>query len=219
MGANPATQATPQKQINTKTKTKNYNIGGGGPDDATVVAATQFQELITAGVDMINLELTILGDPYYLADSGMGNYSAKGVENFSCINADGSVNYQQTQVVVQVNFRTPIDINLDTGFYNFGDTKPVAQFSGLYNIIEVSSTFSRGSFKQVLKMIRILGQDNPTAPEAAQPSILPTQEKTPTILETNNNILAAITKKNNNVNSAPPNPGLPGVINSGGFTI
>jgi hypothetical protein len=218
-GSSPTTQATPQKQIRTKTKTKNYNIGGGGPDDATVVAATQFQELITAGVDMINLDLTILGDPYYLGDSGMGNYSAKGVENFSCINADGAVNYQDTQIVVQVNFRTPIDINLDTGFYNFGDTKPVTQFSGLYQLIEVTSTFSRGSFKQVLKMLRIPNQDNPKADQGPQVSTLSNQVKPPTIVETNNNILAAITKKNNNVNTNPPTPTLPGVVDTRGFTI
>jgi hypothetical protein len=218
-GSSPATQATPQKQVNTNIKTKTYNIGGGGLDDATVVAATQFQELITNGVDMINLDLTILGDPYYLADSGMGNYSAKGVDNFTCINANGSVNYQDTQVVVQVNFRTPIDVNLNTGFYNFGDTKPVTQFSGLYMIIEVSSAFSRGSFKQVLKMIRIPNQDNPKAETGAPVNTLSNQIKDPTIKETNNNGLETITKKNNNVNSTPPNPSLPGVVNTGGFTI
>lgn len=218
-GASPSTQATPQKQIQTNVKTKTYNIGGGGPDDATVVAATQFADLITNGVDMINLDLTILGDPYFLADSGMGNYSAKGVDNFNCINSDGTANYQETQIVVQVNFRTPIDINLDTGFYNFGDTKPVTQFSGLYQLIEVASTFSRGSFKQILKMLRIPGQDNPSAEPATQTSTLASQAKAPTILETNNNILAAITKKNNNVNTSPPNPGLPGIVNTGGFQI
>jgi len=218
-GASPVTQATPQKQINTTIRTPYYNIGGGGPDDATVVAATQFQELITAGTDMINLDLTVLGDPYYLGDSGMGNYSAKGVEQFSGITADGGINYQQGQVVVQVNFRTPIDINLNTGFYNFGDTKPVAQFSGLYNIIEVQSEFTRGKFKQVLKMIRVVGQDNPKAEEPTQTSTLSNQVKTPTILETNNNVLAAITKKTNNVNASAPNPSLPGIVNTGGFTI
>jgi len=213
IGSSPLTQATPQKQINTKTKTRTYNIGGGGPDDAIAVAAGQFQELVTAGVDMINLDLTILGDPYFLADSGMGNYSAKGVGNFKCINADGSANYQETEIVVQVNFRTPIDVNLDTGFYNFGDTKPVTQFSGLYNIIEVSSSFSRGMFKQVLKMLRIPGQDNSAAESSPQTNI---------VLNTSPNNASSsyygqVTGKNN-VNSNPPNPGLPGVINTGGFT-
>jgi hypothetical protein len=168
---------------------------------------------------MINLDLTVLGDPYYLGDSGMGNYSAKGVEKFTGITADGGINYQQGQVVVKVNFRTPIDINLNTGFYNFGDTKPVAQFSGLYNIIEVQSEFSRGKFKQVLKMIRVIGQDNPKAEEPAQSSTLANQAKAPTIIETNNNILAAITKKTNNVNANAPTPSLPGIVNTGGFTI
>ena len=215
----PISQQTPAKNIETKIQTTTYKFGGGGQDDASTVAARQFQDLITQGADMINLDLTILGDPYYLGDSGMGNYSAKGVVGYNNITSDGSVNYQNGQVTVEVNFRTPVDINMDTGFYNFGDTKPVAQFSGLYNVISVDSEFVRGKFKQMLKMIRIMGQDNPKADEPTQSSTLSTQAGADSITQTNSNILAAITKKNNNVNSTPPNSALPGVQNTGGVTI
>jgi hypothetical protein len=68
-------------------------------------------------------------------------------------------------------------------------------------------------------MIRIPNQDNPKAETGAPVNTLSNQIKAPTIKETKNNVLEAITKKNNNVNSTPPNPSLPGVVNTGGFTI
>jgi hypothetical protein len=51
----------------------------------------------TNGVDMINLNLTILGDPYYLATSGTGNYTATAT-NFQNLTSDGEMNYQNGEV-------------------------------------------------------------------------------------------------------------------------
>ncbi len=205
-------QETPTSTRTEGTGSRTYKLGGGGPDDATTIAARQFQDMITEGSDMITLELTILGDPYFLGDSGMGNYSAKGVVGFQNINADGAIDYQNGTVVISVNFRTPIDINQNTGFYNFGDTSPVSQFSGLYQINMVDSEFSRGKFKQILKMFRIKGQDNPTAEEPADPSILNTQDAKVFNTNTNTSFLRAVTG-NNNINAVAPNTALPGVAN------
>jgi hypothetical protein len=204
-------QETPTSTRTESTGSTTYKLGGGGPDDATTIAARQFQDMITEGSDMITLELTILGDPYYLGDSGMGNYSAKGVVGFQNINADGAIDYQNGTVVITVNFRTPIDINQNTGFYNFGDTSPVSQFSGLYQINMVESDFSRGKFKQVIKMFRIKGQDNPTAEEPADSSVLNTQDaKVFNTAQTNTSIIRTLTG-NNNINAVAPDTAQPGV--------
>lgn len=223
-GAKPNAQQTPQQMRNDLLNTSSYKQGGSGVDDPATKAAKHFHDIITQGFDMINLELKIMGDPYYIADSGLGNYTAKGVKGFDNITSDGSVNYQNGQVIITVNFRTPIDINMETGFYNFGDTKPLLQFSGLYIVQKLTSSFLKGKFTQVLKLMRMRGQDNPNAPEPEKPSILAAENISDSIAannfvkNTNTNILAAI-QKSNNVNSSPPNTSLPGVINSGGFTI
>jgi hypothetical protein len=145
--------------------------GGGGLDDNASLAARQFHDAITSGNDMIALDLTILGDPYYLGDSGMGNYSAVSTDNRH-ITADGSMNYQNGEVQVLINFRTPVDINQQTGLYDFTSTS-ISQFSGLYRVLQVDSTFSRGKFTQVLKMVRLKNQEiKATAPvQIAAPTL------------------------------------------------
>lgn len=146
--------------------------GGTGVDDAATIAARQFHDLATTGADMINLNLTILGDPYYIVDSGVGNYTA-GATEFQNLNADGAMDYQTGEVYITVNFRTPIDINTKTGFYNFGDSRPVQQFSGLYKVMSVESIFNRAKFTQTLQLVRMTGQDNENAKEGK--NVIPDQ--------------------------------------------
>jgi len=75
------------------------------------------------------------------------------------INADGAMNYQSGRVLITVNFRTPIDINLEDGVYDFSTTAGVPQFSGLYLVTLVTSNFRRGKFTQTLKLSRLPGQE------------------------------------------------------------
>lgn len=226
-GNAPNTQGTPHVVKRDKIETRTAKLGSGGIDDEVTKVARQFQDVITSGVDMIGLDLTILGDPYYIQDSGMGNYSAKGVEGFDNITSDGGINYQNGQVVLQINFRTPVDLNQDTGFFNFGDTRPVLQFSGLYQVQKVLSEFNRGKFKQTLKMFRIRGQDNEGASEPVQASIVSSDNVTETQAFNQSSGYTAQSQaqrsfpatQTNNVNNNPPNSSLPGIVNTGGFTI
>jgi hypothetical protein len=214
-GASPSTQETPMSVKNDKIETRSSGQGGTSVPDEKTVAAKLFQDILLNGNDMIKLDLSILGDPYYIGDSGMGNYNAA-PSPYQNLNSDGQMNYQNGQVVVTVNFRTPIDVNLETGFYNFGsDTKPVLQFSGLYLIQRVTHEFSRGKFKQNLNGFRIKGQDNPAAPEAE--FVLNPETTTDAAAfnkQTNTNILAAITS-GNNTNTKSPSVQTPGQSNQG----
>ena len=137
-----------------KTLTNTDRKGGGGPDSPITRAARLFHDAITKSQgDMIELDMTIIGDPYYIAHSGMGNYTGASTSNSSNLLDDGSINYQNGEVDIVVNFRTPIDINQGTGLYTFtGSTAstPVISWSGVYRLTEVTSTFSKGEFKQKL---------------------------------------------------------------------
>jgi hypothetical protein len=121
-----------------------------------------FHDAITRGVDMMKLNMEILGDPYYIAQRGMGNYTSK-PSAFQNLNKDGTVNHQNGEVHISVNFRTPIDINQGSGLYNFAGSKsaPVVQWSGLYRVISVVSIFEGGQFKQRLMGNRVTQQENP----------------------------------------------------------
>jgi len=149
-----------------KTLAGTDKLGGGGSETQVTRAARLFHDSLTKGTDMVNLNMQILGDPYFIAQSGAGNYTAQPTQ-FHNLNDDGSVSYQNGEVDVIINFRTPVDINQSTGLYNFGpntDTAPVMQFSGLYKVTNVSSVFSQGMFKQTLTGMRRPMQES-TKPE------------------------------------------------------
>jgi hypothetical protein len=145
------------------TKSNTDKLGGAGSDTPVIRAARLFHESVTRGTDMIMLDMKIVGDPFFIAQSGMGNYTSKPTQHAN-LNKDGSVNWQNGEVHVGVIFRTPIELNQYSGLYQFegekqaGDklTTPVMQYSGLFRINQVTSTFKTGQFEQ-----RLFGQRLP----------------------------------------------------------
>jgi hypothetical protein len=128
-------------------------------EDASTIAARQFNKALNDGSDMIGLNMKILGDPFYIADSGVGNYTAKST-NVPEMNSDGAINTQDGEVYVVVNFRNPIDLNPNEGLYDFGGKgRLVPEFSGLYRIFQFESMFEKNIFTQQLKLVRMMHQD------------------------------------------------------------
>jgi hypothetical protein len=178
----PGVTPTQVKYIGTNFKTDKK--GGGGLEDENTRIARMFHDALTSGADMVALDLKIIGDPYFIAQSGQGNYTSQQTE-FGNLNADGSVNYQNGEVDIMVNFRTPVDINQTTGLYDFGKSSksaPVLSWSGLYQVINVTSSFAGGQFTQTLSGTRRPSQElsspatpakqystSNTVPDAAQP--------------------------------------------------
>jgi phosphotransferase system IIB component len=148
----------------TKVGTDTDKFGGGGSETMATRAARLFHDAITTGTDMIQLNMEIIGDPYYIAQSGQGNYTSTPTQ-YPNLNSDKTINWQNGEVHIAVRFRTPIDINQTTGLYNFGgssQTAPVIGFSGLYKINNVESSFKGGKFTQRLMGFRPPGQEYKT---------------------------------------------------------
>lgn len=151
---------------------------GGGQETNANRAARVFHYAITQGKDMLNLELDIWGDPYWIVNSGMGNYTAKPVLGVKDLHTDGSVNYQSGQVHIWLYFRSPLDINQTTGMYDFkslnnmedmtlsSKAAPTIGFSGLYVITSCTNSFNKGQFRQTLKGYRVNGSEFTTPPKA-----------------------------------------------------
>jgi hypothetical protein len=152
------------------------NHGGSGYDTPQSIAARRAHDILLNSEDLVNLDMTILGDPYYIGDSGVGNYVAKASE-WENMTADHAINTQNGECTIVVNFRTPLDLNPEAGDYKFGPNVLVNRFSGVYTVTECLSTFSRGRFTQTLKGMRIVGQtsfDGAVVPAAGVPlSIVP----------------------------------------------
>lgn len=148
-------------------------FGGGGKETSQNKIGRTFLQALRSPLDMITLNMEIMGDPYWIVNSGQGNYTAKQVAGVKDLNVDGSVAWQTSEVDIIVNFRSPFDINQTTGLYDFksanmfdlgGSSKsnPTLGFTGLYRVNTVTSTFRGGVFKQTLKGSRRPLQESKT---------------------------------------------------------
>ncbi len=130
------------------------NEGGTTANDYRTLIAKTFQNaLYDSETDLIQGTLTVFGDPYYLADSGMGNFTNTGSGRFN-VTKTNAMDYQSGEVDIVVNFRTPLDYDAETGIMSFGNTEIVEQFSGLYQVTFVNNRFQKGKFTQELKLLR-----------------------------------------------------------------
>lgn len=133
--------------------TVNSEDGGTVSEDYRTQVAKQFQRaLYDSKTDLMTATMSIFGDPYFLADSGMGNFSNTGSGRFN-VTESNAMDYQSGEVDIIINFRTPLDYG-DDGIMSFGDTEIVESFSGLYKVNFVLHKISRGKFTQELKLMR-----------------------------------------------------------------
>jgi len=134
--------------------------------------ALEFHDFITTGqIAFVKANLTILGDPYFIGDSGTGNYYSQieidpKTNNPKFINKDGSMEPTFAGVFVVLNFRTPIDY-ASNGQMIFKDTASqlnknfvkLSQFSGVFQVVQIENIFENGVFRQELELARIPNQE------------------------------------------------------------
>jgi len=172
-GGDPSNHNVPSQTRYNNISSRSANQGSAfQSDDPITLAARQFHDLATTGYDMLNLDLTILGDPFYITSSGTGNYRAEYTSRQG-VNKDREMNYESNEIYVAVYFRTPVDHKPDyrfgdewDGMYNFGSKDSQFQFSGLFRVLNITSNFVKGKFTQTLGLIRIPDQDKLSAPQA-----------------------------------------------------
>ena len=133
--------------------------GGVGYADVARKVAENFHEAFLKGstTDLVSIDLEILGDPYWMVDSGMVNYFAEETDQSKFMTEDGTANYEGSDVYIYLTFRTPSDINETTGLNDFPDNND-SPFSGIYKVTKCTSTFNDGAFKQELRCLRMQGQ-------------------------------------------------------------
>ncbi len=126
---------------------------GGPPDDYKTLVAKNFHDaLLRSPIEQVGVDLEINGDPYFLSDTGLGNYTDPTI-SFN-LTKNGSMNYRNSEVDILIIYRSPNDIDPSTGIMDFGKLELSKTFTGLYQVLQVDSTFRNGKFTQVLKCIR-----------------------------------------------------------------
>lgn len=165
------TESLADGKLKSKVPSGNQRDGGGLVLHPESLVAMNFNEaLVNSPVDLLQIDLEIVGDPYYIMDSGMGNYNVPALGGSINITSDGTLSFQQSETDIVINFRTPLDYGPD-GWMDFPGlgSMPVKQFSGLYKVLFVTNSFSNGEFTQKLQCIRRRGQDA-AAGQAATPT-------------------------------------------------
>ena len=161
----------PDHTIDVSSSSGEKNVG-------QMVADAFQQAFLNSSKDLVNIEVDILGDPYYISDSGLSANYVAGEGPIDTINSDGSMNWEGGEVYAEIVFRNPVEPNLGTtgqgGLFNFPEGPGVSPFSGTYMVHEVTNKFSSGTFQQSLKMVRQQGQpeDAPGAPISRQEQAL-----------------------------------------------
>lgn len=107
--------------------------------------------------EMINVKLKIIGDPTLFKQDDcfitQGIYNTAGLTN-------GSISYDNGELYVFVNFKSPNDYDETTGLANPDVSKyGYSPFSGKYAIVEIEHTFSSGKFEQTLNLVRLPVQE------------------------------------------------------------
>jgi hypothetical protein len=177
-GGSPELGAIPTMTKAVATLFSTDNKGGSVGETQASRVARMFHQAMTEGMDMMNITMDIVGDPYYIANSGSGNFTATQT-NLINVTKDGNINYQNGEVDILINFRTPNDLDQTTGMYSIKNTKLATQFSGLYKITTINSTFKNGKFLQTLYCNRRQGQGLTAAPSPA--SVMTSKAVDPTV--------------------------------------
>ena len=121
--------------------------------------------------DMLNIKLTIIGDPAYIKqDDVYYNPSSPDTYNKFLTNTEpnssrpigdkGQILFDREQVYVKLNFKNVVDINDAIGIVNKQTTLRNGRdtngtFTGMYKVLKVQSSFARGQFTQVLDLVRM----------------------------------------------------------------
>jgi hypothetical protein len=134
-----------------------------GDKTAEQMVADAFNNaFLNGGKDLATVNIDILGDPFFISDSGINsNYFAKPGPNRQ-VTSDATMSWESSEIYVYLSWRSPVEPNLGTsgkgGLYNFPKGEWVSPFSGIYKVNYVTSKFSGGTFQQTLEMNRLQGQ-------------------------------------------------------------
>lgn len=159
--------------------------------DSTSMAAASVAEYQNSGAsaDQLVVRLKIVGDPqfikqdeiYYSPAARRYNEELSAQSNYVTDEAS-SIAMDKGEVHVKLSWKTPVDIDEETGALRLNNRYHVSAFTGLYQVQIVESVFSQGKFEQTLDLIRLPDQSGDTPDQGKQTNdirrdALPTAKK------------------------------------------
>jgi hypothetical protein len=142
------------------------------PDEKKLASEAKNQQfydyLTNPQVDMMRVELTILGDPAYVCQDQFTNiqialkdneivaspkFAGQGSWNYKY----GSFNSEAYQPLILLTYKLPDDFSDKKGYW-FEKFRRSSFFSGVYQVVKIESSISQGQFTQVLHCVRMNNQ-------------------------------------------------------------
>lgn len=115
----------------------------------------KLHEALLDAYDFNVIDISLIGDPYYLVTTNVGNQEDEEDPSTPLITSSGQAPYLGGDVLIDLNFRTPRDIK-PNGWVDFGEG--LLPFSGIYRIQEITNFFKEGKFEQRIIAMRLSGQ-------------------------------------------------------------
>jgi hypothetical protein len=125
---------TPQQVDSRLTSVDKDNAGQTQSNAYASLAKGIHRAIIDSKASMIDGEIDILGDPYYLVTGGLGNYNPKPAAGNPRLTQDGEAAHNYGEVLININFRNPTDYDEGGRIYFEPELIP---FSGIYRVNEV----------------------------------------------------------------------------------
>lgn len=141
------------------------------------MATASLDEHVMSGqsADQLNIRLRIIGDPqfikqdeiYYSPSARRYNEEAAAANNY-VTDASSSIAMDNGEVHIKLSWKTPVDIDEETGSLRINGNYFQSAFSGIFQVLTVESTFAQGKFEQVLDCIRLPDQPADSPGQANQ---------------------------------------------------
>jgi hypothetical protein len=177
-----ANAVMPQGKKTVVQNSQQQSTGGAATVEAIALADVEASLYTTAGGDMLQAKLKIIGDPQYIKQDDVfyppemtvvsEQVDGTGIE--PRLIANGSLRMDQGEIYIQITVKSPSDIDDATGLMKFDSKYSTSLFSGMYRVLTVESTFTGGKFEQTLDVVRLPRQ---TSLEPTYPSKTASKER------------------------------------------
>jgi hypothetical protein len=158
-----ANAVMPQGKKTVVENSQKHSSSGAVTVEAIALADIEASLYTTAGGDMLQAKLKIIGDPQYIKQDDVfyppemtvlsDQVDGTGIE--PRLIANGSLRMDQGEIYVQITVKSPSDIDDATGLMKFDSKYSTSLFSGMYRILTVESSFAGGKFEQTLDVVRL----------------------------------------------------------------
>ncbi len=139
--------------------------------------AADIASTIYAPAELLQLDMTIQGDPDLIKQDGLFLNTVSDPNNPYLQN--GVLSYNTGEVYAIVNFKTPQDLDLNTGlisvtYVSDNNLKKSKQniFSGYYRIFEVNNKFSKSHFTQQINLVKFIDKNQNVSKETKNASLV-----------------------------------------------